>query len=84
MLKVFTLITIIFALPLIIHNVNAELTIINDAFGLFSTTIANLGAASVQKLIVPLSHNVDLKLSCENSFLGPDPIFGILPGDSKF
>ena len=41
------LLSLIFAVPLIIHNTNSELTTINDAFALFQTTIANMGASSV-------------------------------------
>ena len=47
LIKVFALFTLCFALPLIVHNSNAELTSINDAFALFKTTVANLGASSV-------------------------------------
>ena len=60
LIKVFTLITMLFAVPLIIHNFNAELTSVNDAFGLFKTTVANLGASSVQKNIIPLSSTENL------------------------
>ena len=47
LIKIFAFITLFFAVPLIIHNSNAELTSINDAFALFKTTVANLGASSV-------------------------------------
>jgi len=60
LIKVFTIITLFFALPLIIHNSNAELTSVNDAFALFQTTVANLGASSVQKNIIPLSTTENL------------------------
>jgi hypothetical protein len=60
LIKVFTIITFFFAVPLIIHNSNAELTSVNDAFALFQTTVANLGASSVQKNIIPLSTTENL------------------------
>jgi len=55
---------------IIIHNSVSEFTTVNDSFALFETTIANLGAASVQQILIPLANNNDLIFICENSILG--------------